>query len=107
MIGQSLGKHSFVDAIAVNDPLIHVMASATTVVPDAKFNRVTGNTTIQTITPPSAYFYGPLWLFNTDASTGTIGTSGNVALGVTLTRYKLFSFVYDPSVGFWYPDATS
>lgn len=92
---------------SVVDPNIPTLASASTIAPVNMITRITGNTTINTITPPNPYFNGPLYLYNTDASVGATGTSGNIALATTLTRYKLFTFVYDPSVSKWYPSATS
>jgi hypothetical protein len=86
---------------------IGVLASAATIVPIKGFNRITGDTTINTITRPDAYFTGPIYLFNTDESVGTISTDGNVALGVTLTRYKVFTLIYDPVTSKWYPSAAS
>ena len=91
----------------VVDPTIATLASAATIAPTDIVTRITGNTTIDTITSPDAYFNGPLYLYNTDSSVGTISTNGNVALGVTLTRYKLFGFVFDPSTSKWYPSSAS
>lgn len=86
-----------------------VLASADAITITSRFTRITGNTTINTINLPlgNALFAGPLYLLNTDATVGTLGTSGNVQLGVTLTRYKLFELMYDPTVSKWYPSATS
>jgi hypothetical protein len=98
-IGRSLGNAVEAD--------VGVIASAATIAPLKDVTRITGNTTIDTITRPDAYFTGPIWLYNTDASVGTISTSGNVAVGVTLTRYKLFGFIYDPVTSKWYPTNVS
>ncbi len=92
---------------SVVDPNIAALASATTIVPTDIIHRITGNTDIVNITPPDPYFNGPLYLYNTDSSVGATTTAGNIALITTFTRYKLFAFVYDPSVGKWYPSAAS
>lgn len=105
--GTILGKHSFSDIGTVGATDIRIIASADIIAPTSKFTRVTGNTTINTITLPIAYFNGPLYIYNTDASVGTLGTGGNIQLGVTLTRYKMFFLVYDPSTSKWYPSAIS
>lgn len=105
--GTMLGKHSFTDIGSVGVAATRVIASATTIAPTSKITRITGNTTIDTITVPTAYFVGPIYVYNTDASVGTISTSGNVQLGVTLTRYKVFLLIYDPSTSKWYPSAVS
>ena len=91
----------------VNTSPIQVVASGTTITPLSNIVRITGNTTIATITPPNPYFCGPLYLFNTDASVGTISTGGNFALGVTLTRYKVFICFYDIATSKWYPSNAS
>lgn len=86
---------------------IEVIASAATIAPTSQKVRVTGNTDIATITPPNKYFNGPLYIFNTDASVGGLLTTGNIALAVTLTRYKVFTLIYDPGTSKWYPSAAS
>lgn len=91
----------------VVDPTIATLASATTIAPTDLITRITGNTTISTITPPNPYFNGPLSLYNTDSSVGGWDTGGNIALAGTMTRYKKFDFIYDPSSGKWYPSAAS
>jgi hypothetical protein len=84
-----------------------VIASADSITPHGCFVRITGNTTINTISLPEPYFTGPLYLLNTDASVGATGTSGNIQLATTLTRYKVFVMLYDVSTSKWYPSATS
>ena len=106
MLTSLLGNRNL-DAENVVDPTIPTLASANTIAPTARTMRVTGNTTIKTITPPNSYFNGPLYLYNTDSSVGTWDTTGNIALAGTMTRYHLFAFVYDPSAGKWYPNAAS
>lgn len=91
----------------VVDPTLAALASANTIAPTDLIHRITGNTTIKTITPPNPYFNGPLYLLNTDASVGTWDTTGNIALAGTMTRYKLFGFVFDPATNLWYPSAAS
>jgi len=101
-----LGKQMFGLGNVV-DPTVATLASAATIAPTDIVHRVTGNTTISTITPPNAYFNGPLYLYNTDSSVGAWDTAGNIALAGTMTRYKLFAFVFDPSASKWYPSDAS
>ena len=87
-------------------PAWEVIASATVISPKGNFIRITGNTTIETITV-SPYLIGPLYIINTDASVGVTGVTDNIQLASTLTRYKLFIFCYDPATSKWYPSAAS
>lgn len=87
----------------VVNPDIPAMASATTIAPTSQITRLTGTTALATITPPSPYFNGPLWLYSTDSSPFTTVTTGNIALATTVVRYQLLSLVYDPSTSKWYP----
>jgi hypothetical protein len=107
MIGQSLSRQAGQDSIFVGTNPIEVLASAATISPTGHWVRITGNTTIDTINRPSDYFVGPLFIYNTDAAVGTLSTAGNVALGVTLTRFKLFVLIFDPVTNKWYPSNAS
>ncbi len=89
------------------DPTIATIASAATIAPTDMTMRVTGNTGIDTITPPDAYFNGPLFLYCTDSSVPTISANGNVAIQTVLTRYKVFGFIFDPATSKWYPTNVS
>ena len=91
----------------VVDPNIPTLVSSTVIAPTSIVTRVTGNTAVATITPPNPYFNGPLYLYSTEASPFTINTTGNVALAVTATRYKLLTLFYDPSVSKWMPSFAS
>src|SRR5678816_1865346 len=82
-------------------PSWEIIASATVISPKGNFIRITGNTTIETITV-SPYLVGPLYIINTDSSVGVTGVTDNIALASTLTRYKLFTFCYDPATSKWY-----
>ena len=84
-------------------PNAQVIVSAATIAPVSSLSRVTGTVPVATITPPNAYFNGPLFLFSTDAPPFTTVTTGNIALATTVTRYRLLTLVYDPSVSLWYP----
>lgn len=103
----SLGQYPLHGTGVLGNKDIEVIASAATISPKSQKVRVTGTTTIQTITPPNKYFSGPLYIFNTDASVDGLGTSGNIALAVTLTRYKVFTLLYDVATSKWYPSAAS
>jgi hypothetical protein len=84
-------------------PNVPVLASAATIAPTDDITRVTGTVPIATITPPNAYFNGPLNLYSTDASPFTTVTTGNIALATTVTQFRLLTLVFDPSTSKWYP----
>lgn len=89
---------------AVVDPTIAPLASANVIAPTDIMHRITGNTVIKTITPPSQYFNGPIYFFSTDVGGCTWDATGNIAIAGTMTRFLMFAFIYDPAVGKWYPD---
>ena len=105
-IGTTFGGQTFGDVDYVNAS-IPVIASANTISPVDNTLRITGNTTIKTINLPCPGFTGIMWIYNTDASTGTWDTTGNIALAGTFTRFKLFGFMYDAGVSKWYPASTA
>ena len=89
-----------------------VPSAASITIPSGDANlilRITGAVAITNIAQPldNPYFVGPIHIFNTDAAVGTLATGGNIALGVTLTRYKVFILVFDAATGLWYPSAIS
>lgn len=79
------------------------LASAATIAPTYKFHRVTGNTTIDTITPPWATFAGEIYLLAT--GTWNFSNAGNVnaALASAMTIGQFVVVVYNPIQGKWYP----
>lgn len=106
-LGFPRGPNSNLGPNATGRDPIEVIASTTTIAPQSRFVRVTGTTDIATITPPTKWWVGPLYVVNSDASVNATVTTGNILLAVTLTRYKVFTFVYDRSVSKWYTSATS
>ncbi len=84
-------------------PNTQVIASAATIAPLNEVSRVTGTVPVATITPPNAYFNGPLFLYSSDATPFTTVTTGNIALATTVTRYRMLTLVYDPAAALWYP----
>lgn len=84
------------------------LASAATIAPKALIHRVTGNTAIDTITPPWPAFAGILILIAAAGSAWTWTTNGNIALasGAAQTVGKAVIFVYDPVTGKWSPHST-
>jgi hypothetical protein len=84
-------------------PSVPVLASAATIAPTDDITRVTGTVPVATITPPNAYFSGPIYLFSTDASPFTTVTTGNIALATTVVQNKVLVLVFDPAVSKWYP----
>lgn len=107
MIGnQTLGPSTFAQEDIV-DPTFPTVASTTTISLSSRINRITGNVTVSTINQPNPYYNGPIYILNTDASVGAWDTGGNIALGGTFTRFKVFAFVFDTATSKWYPSATS
>ena len=84
-------------------PNVQTLVSAAVIAPVNDVSRVTGTVPVATITPPNNYFNGPLHLLSTDATPFTTVTTGNIALATTVTRYRILTLVYDPSVSLWYP----
>ena len=105
-----MGIRGIVDSDLLQTGPKVIASAAAIVIPDqTNFIRITGNVTIGTISLPigNALFRGPLYLVNTDSSVGVTDTSGNIQLGTTLTRYKIFTLLYDPTTSKWYPSAVS
>jgi hypothetical protein len=84
-------------------PNIPAIAASATIAPVSDVTRVTGTVPIATITPPNAYFSGPLYLYSTDASPFTTVTTGNIALATTVTQFRTLAMIFDPSTSKWYP----
>lgn len=83
------------DGNALGAPL----ASAGTITPTRRVHKVTGTTTISTITPPAG-FAGELVLIPTGA--WATDTAGNIANVITATANVPVIAVYDPSAAKWY-----
>lgn len=80
----------------------NVMASATTIAPTYHVTRVSGTTTIGTITVPYVGFSGSIVL----AATGiwTWDTTGNIAIaGTVTTALGAVIFTYSQYAAKWYP----
>ena len=80
-----------------------VVASAGTISPKTDKIRLTGNSAIATINRPSNYTLGPITLLSTDAAPATLTAAGNIAVAVTLVRYRHCTLLYDPITSKWYP----
>jgi hypothetical protein len=72
---------------------VQTITSATTIAPTDFFTRLTGTTTIQTITPPVTGTH--MLAFVADGA-ANFGTSGNVVATTTLAANQLCLAVYDP-----------
>ena len=103
MLNDALTAGGGFDNSNVVFPNIPAIVAAATITPVNKVTRVTGTVPVATITPPNAYFNGPLYLLSTDATPFTTVTTGNIALATTVTRYQLLTLVFDPSTAKWYP----
>lgn len=103
MINSGLSAAGGFDLTDVVSPAIPVVASAATIRLSSLVTRITGAVAIANITPPNAYFTGPLWLLSTDAAPFTTVATGNIALATTGVRYKLLALAFDTSTNKWYP----
>jgi hypothetical protein len=79
------------------------IVSAATIAPTNPITFVSGNTTINTITPPSgiATYGGQITLIPT--GTWTTSTGGNIALATTTVTNKALIMTYDAGTTKWYP----
>lgn len=84
-------------------PGVGILAAAATIAPKRQFTRITGTVPIATITPPTPYFNGPIYLISTGASVFTTLTTGNIAIASTAVLGKALVLFYDPSLSKWYP----
>lgn len=85
-------------------PGVGILAAAATIAPKRLVTRITGTVPIATITPPTPYFNGPIYLVATGASVFTTLTTGNIAIASTAVLGKLLILAYDPSLAKWYPN---
>jgi hypothetical protein len=103
MLNPSLGAVGGFDPSNVVFPGDTTIAAAATIAPTRLLTRLTGTVPVATITPPNAYFNGPLYLLTTSASVFTTVTTGNIALASTAVQNKLLVMMYDPTALKWYP----
>ena len=85
---------------------VATVASATTIAPTKSVIRVTGSTTIQTITVPSvfqSYTGAQLVIIPDTGATWATNTSGNIAVASTAVVAKPLIMIYDANVSKWYP----
>ena len=81
---------------------VPTIASATTIAPTERVTKVSGTTTIQTITVPAGTQPGeritlvPTGLWSTN-------TSGNIGKAVTAVVSRHVDFIWDPDAGVWFP----
>lgn len=78
-------------------------ASATTMAqPKSDLVVVTGNTQIETIPPPfGGQFVCEITLIPTDGAV-TLGTSGNILVGIAMAQNRAVRLVYRPTTSKWY-----
>lgn len=82
-------------------PKPNTVASTTTIAPVTLHTFVTGTLQVATITPPVTGQH-LLFLTFTDASPGTLLTTGNVLTAVVPTQNIPCAFLYDPSQAKYY-----
>lgn len=84
------------------------IASAATIAPKNKISLVTGNTAIDTITPPYPAFSGTIVLIAAAGSAWTWTVNGNIAIASAAAPSvgKAVSFTYSPTTAKWYPSST-
>lgn len=84
-----------------------VVASAASISPVTDIVRVTGTTSIATITPHfGGGFSGILFIVPVDGAVATL-TTGNITLAVTMPVNRVTMLVYSKATGDWYPGAIS
>lgn len=84
-----------------------VVASTTTIKAKTDIIRLTGTTTIATITAPSQGGFGTvLFVVTVDGAVATV-TTGNISRAVTMTTNAVTVFVYSFGTAKWYPGAIS
>ena len=83
-------------------PTPQTIAAATTIAPSTFETIVTGTTDIATITPPATGQH-MLALIFTDASPGSLLTTGNIRVGLTtISQYDCLLVVYEPIAAKYY-----
>lgn len=85
----------------VNNSLGIVIASAETISPVAQIFHVSGTSNISTITPPTDFNNGVLYIIPDDVFTTDI--LGNIALASTSVVNQVLIMVYDATQEKWYP----
>lgn len=69
---------------------------------DGEIFRITGSTTINTINAPlGGRQTQTIWLVPTDGAV-SLGTSGNILVGIAMAQNRVTSMVYLSSTGKWY-----
>lgn len=101
--------NDFYTAQSAQQPDPTTIASIATITPTQKFTRITGTTSITTITPPDPYGYCELTLVFTSAyanalNTG-VATRGGIAVAYTSVADRPIDVCFDPRTGLWYPKA--
>jgi hypothetical protein len=85
----------------------NTIASAAAISPTTKFTRITGTTSITTITPPVSG-YCELTLVFTSAYATALNTGGGtngIAVAYTSVADRPIDVCFDPRTALWYPKA--
>jgi|SRR6186713_1811683 len=79
-----------------------IASAATITLRDGEVFRITGSTAINTINPPlGGRMNQTVWLIPTDGAV-TLGTSGNILVGIAMAQNRITSLVYLSITGKWY-----
>jgi hypothetical protein len=77
------------------------VASAATITAKADIVNVTGTTQINTIVPGLGIAVSQFLVLNAVSGAVTLGTSGNIAVGVALVQNRPTTLVFSKSAGKW------
>jgi hypothetical protein len=83
-----------------------VVASATSISVKTDVVRITGSTTIQTILSPLMGSSTMVVLIPVDGAV-TLGTSGNILVGIVMAVNRPYTMFWSKTVGKWYIGATT
>lgn len=89
-----------------NQPKPHTIAAATTIAPTTFLTYVSGTEAVATITPPVTGVH-MLCLVFTNASPGTMVTTGNIAVAVVPTQNLPTIMIYNPATATYTGFATN
>lgn len=79
-----------------------IASAATITLNDGEVFRITGSTTINTVNPPLGNRMNQVvWLIPTDGAV-TLGTSGNILIGIAMAQNRAVMLVYLSSTAKWY-----
>ena len=96
-----LNRYNIAEPQSEQNGTPNTIAAAETITPVHKFTILTGTTQVKTITAPMPGFH-VLYLVFTDASPGTMLTTGNINNAVIPTQNVPCIMFYNPNTGKYY-----